>query len=294
MAKSTTLQDYLLGTLSQGRDSDVVLVVGAGVAETTINAHALILQRAEYFKTALSSACKEGLTQRIAISDVSPKSFQALIETLYTDELPDRVLDSREDLIEMRALCRRFLFPEAVTGQVLQALVEIACWGENVVSLLADAYERDLPDVVELCLSKIALPQVSMATLQVEFGRSSPSGSPSEFAPTLQSVAMARTAVAQKVAVELGRTPMPELHHVSSYRSHSGPVASVALILPRSRDGGSHSKISMRTKVDIQIGSKRMQSLLTDINKMHAFLISEMGVTAQMLLSSPAKVRRLS
>jgi len=163
-----TLTSYLEDMLSNGTDADVVLQVGVGANSLSIHAHSLILQRAEYFRIALSSGFREGLSKTIMLEDVDPHLASILIKALYTDSLPNPPGATSLNVLEMLALCRRFMFPSIISSGLMSIAEKRLVLGENALTLLAKAYDLDLLDAVDRLLSTIRLENININVVQRE------------------------------------------------------------------------------------------------------------------------------
>jgi len=160
------------------------------------------------------------LTNRIVIDDVRPSLFECLLVALYTDELPPTASTAPEDLLEMLNLCRRFTIPTTISTDVMSKVKSQVKWGVNVITVIAKAYEMDLPDVIDMCLTKVTH---SLPCVKAEFMHSHASSE----GMCVVFVAKARMAVVRHIRAIMKGVRLPQLevstipHNVQRQRAES-------------------------------------------------------------------------
>jgi len=159
MALHHSIVQHLLNEFDNDETADVTVIIGEGPDSTVVRVHSLVVARSEYFKTALSSAFKEGETKQITLPDVQEEHMIPLLKALYSDEVEVMKEDGGlkfgpADLFRMYVLCQRFMFPQVpIDGLVskLQAELSHTKRGTNaklLMDLLKESKELSLPKLV--------------------------------------------------------------------------------------------------------------------------------------------------
>jgi len=282
-----TLTSYLEDMLSNGTDADVVLQVGVGANSLSIHAHSLILQRAEYFRIALSSGFQEGLSKTIVLEDVNPHLASILIKALYTDSLPNPPGVTSLNVLEMLSLCRRFMFPSVISSGLMSIAEKRLVLGENALTLLAKAYDLDLLDAVDRLLSTIRLENININVVQRELVGSN---ADRDGIGIVTSTVKARLALCKRLTCLLrGITLQPGKFASSKHR-----VTATREVAQRNPFGdiiqGHQEEVqecaTLYTQEAVDRGQSSLAQVFAKYRDLFVFLGDEMHASSQVLLAS--------
>mmetsp|Transcript_9748 Transcript_9748/g.20176 ORF Transcript_9748/g.20176 Transcript_9748/m.20176 type:complete len:341 (-) Transcript_9748:75-1097(-) len=280
-----SLQQYLEGMLTDGTNTDTVILVGSEPDQKEIQAHSLILRRSEYFNASLSVGFQESLTNRIVIDDVKTSPFEHLIVALYTDKLPPAAGTKPEDLLDMLSLCERFIMPRTISDTILCALRQQAKWGVNVLTLIAKADELDLPEAIDICLATV--------THDLQCVRSELA--PFQAARRLESsagvgvvhVAKARMAVARRVnALMQGATLPPLRVQTTSYPLYRERQVRSSDQCSQSSRQAYAEQAALCTTSDIEREYAKIKEDVARFNELRSMIFAELDSSIEQLLSA--------
>jgi N-acetylneuraminic acid mutarotase len=154
--------------LNKSDFSDIVFVF-PNENSTKIFAHKGILEiRCESFRLLLKSGMKESIENKVEITDVSSKAFSALLEYLYTNQLPKL---TPPEILEVLKLSDRYMLEhlKGLTERLLKKCIDMN--NVNTLFMIADQYKA--PKLRHWCV-KFGVKYYDVLVKEKKFDPSSP------------------------------------------------------------------------------------------------------------------------